>query len=96
MREKRKTSGREFKLMAVRQSLATGSIRRVARELGISSKNLESWKQAYLEDPTGAFPGKGHRRPEGEVTRLRRENAALRRENEFLKKTKDLIKNLEA
>jgi transposase len=96
MGKTRKTYGREYKLMAVRQSLATGSVRRVARELGIPSKNLEHWKQDYQEDPTGAFPGKGHRRPEDEVTRLRRENAELRRENEFLKKTKDLIKNLEA
>ena len=92
---KRRTYSREFKLNAVRQSLETGSVRRVARELGIPPKNLEHWKQEYLEDPEGAFPGKGRRRPADELTRLRRENSELRRENEFLKKTRDFIKSLE-
>lgn len=59
----------------------------VARRLGVTSKTLYRWISEHRKDGEGAFPGKGHLKPEdAELRRLKRENEVLREENEILKK----------
>jgi transposase len=79
---------REFKIDAVKRVIEDGVPQRhVARELGISTNSLATWKKQYLEDPADSFPGHGKQKPyDAELTRLRRENARLREELEILKK----------
>lgn len=88
MGKSRRSYTREFKLEAVR--LVTGgglSLVQAAKDLGIRESVLGRWKKRYEDDPEGAFPGKGHMKPQDEeLWRLRRENERLRQEHEILKK----------
>ena len=79
---------REFKVDAVKRVIEDGVPQtHVARDLGISTNSLATWKRQYLEDATYAFPGHGKQKPEdAELARLRRENAQLCEELEILKK----------
>jgi len=93
MAEQRRQFTREFKLEAVRLATAgEKSLAQVARELGIRSSMLRTWKR-QVEDQSGlasadAFPGHGHLpSQEEELRRLRREVEVLRQERDFLKKT---------
>jgi transposase len=85
----RRSFTREYKLEAVRQVVEQNRpIAQVARELGIGAGLLGQWKQHFLSDPEGSFPGKGRLKPaEEELRRLERENRELRLELEFVKKT---------
>lgn len=88
MEKQRKKYAREFKLEAV--PLLTGqdmTIAQASRDLGINPNLLARWKKEFQSDHSQAFPGKGHLKPEeGELRRLRRENALLRQERDILKK----------
>jgi transposase len=86
---KRKTFTKEFKLEAVRL-FETGDKDGVtlARELGIRRNQLYKWQKELQDKGTEAFSDAG-RRPaskDGELARLRHENARLQEENEILKK----------
>ena len=82
-----KQYSREFKVEALR--LATAGDKpatQVARELGIRVNQLHKWKlQLAAEEDRGA-PAKRGRPVDGELERLRRENAKLKEENDLLKK----------
>jgi transposase len=82
-----KQYSREFKLEAIRLAeVGDKTASQVARELGIRVNQLWKWKrQLEAEAPAGG-PAKRGRPADGEVGRLRRENAGLKQENELLKK----------
>ena len=82
-----KQYSREFKLEAIRLAdVGDKTASQVARELGIRVNQLWKWRQQLeAEAPTGG-PAKRGRPADGEVGRLRRENARLKEENALLKK----------
>ena len=86
---KRKTYTKEFKHEAVRL-LESGDQDGVslARELGVSRNQLYKWQKEVHEKGAEAFNGPGRKLTfqEGELARLKRENAQLQEENEILKK----------
>jgi transposase len=84
----RSTYTAEFKLQAVKmitdQKL---SVAEVARRLDVGENLLRTWKKAFLERGSDAFPGHGHPAPaDDELRRLRAENARLKAERDLLKK----------
>jgi len=88
MPRKRSTYTAEFKLQAVRmvtdQRLSTAE---VARRLDVGENLLRTWKKAFLQRGSDAFPGHGTPTPaDEELRRLRAENARLRAERDLLKK----------
>ena len=91
MAEQRRQFTREFKLEAVRLATAgEKSLAQVARELGIRSSMLRTWKRQVENQSglasAGVFPGHGHLpSQEEELRRLRREVEVLRQERDFLK-----------
>lgn len=88
MAEQRRRFDREFKLEAVR--LATRgdkTLTRVAYDLGISANILSRWKRQLTDDPSFAFPGKGHLKPADEEYRqLRKQLRDVTEERDILKK----------
>ena len=84
----RRKFSREFKEEAVRMVAEGGrKVADVARGLGIHENLLYKWKQQYIEDPEGSFPGKGHlNHQDEEFRRLEKENFELRMERDILKK----------
>ena len=59
----------------------------VAKDLGVHENTIYKWIRQYKADPGGAFPGKGHLKPQDEeMRRLQRENEILKEEREILKK----------
>lgn len=84
----RSTYTAEFKLSAVKmitdQKL---SVAEAARRLDVGENLLREWRKAFLAKGDAASPGHGHPAPaDGEVQRLRAENARLRAERDLLKK----------
>jgi len=79
---------KEFKLEAVRLMKHSGRpAAAIARELGIPRNKLYKWVQQLEHHGEDAFPGSGRQAgAEGELARLRRENARLREERDILKK----------
>jgi transposase len=75
----------EFRQRAVRMvaESGSGSIPRVASQLGISGETLRNWVR-QAETDGGLRPGTTSEQLE-ELRRLRKENAELRRANEILK-----------
>ena len=86
--EKRRRYSPEFKREAVGLVTEQGyRVAEAARNLGIHENILRRWRQELQKDEGGAFPGKGHMKPEQEeLHRLREENKRLRMEREILKK----------
>ena len=78
----------EFKREAVRLSLQPGrTTASVARDLGISEKNLWRWRKKLAESGDVAFPGTGHVSKEDEELRqLRRDLVDVTEERDILKK----------
>ena len=71
----------EFKKEAVRLVKAGGkSVAAIARDLGISSSTLNTWKYKSVEMPDGAII------TNSEITRLRRELLNVKEERDILKK----------
>ena len=78
---------KEFKIEAVRLAQELGNVAEAARKLGISDKNIYTWKKLFAKDGENAFPGKGRLTPDDErLRKLERENRELKMENEILKK----------
>jgi transposase len=77
-----------FKREAVRLSHDPDrTVAQVARDLGISEKNLWRWRKKLAEGAESAFPGTGHQSPEQEeLRRLRRQLADVTEERDILKK----------
>ncbi len=88
MGKKRRQYTREFKVEAVKLVTEGGlSVAQTARGLGVSQSVLHRWKCKSSSDPSHAFPGVGHLKPEVEELRqLRLENARLRQERDIIKK----------
>jgi transposase len=88
MGETRRKYSAEFKQEAVRLVTEYGyTIAEAARNLGIDERLVGRWKKELERDGEGAFPGKGHIKPEEEeLRRLRDEIKRLKMEREILKK----------
>lgn len=88
MVQQRKQYDPEFKRQAVRLMQESGkSVNELATELGVTSKMLYRWRQAFERDSEQAFPGNGRLKPEEEyVRRLERELEIARQERDILKK----------
>ena len=88
MAKKRRTYTREFKLDAIQLAETSDkSIAEIERYLGLSVGQIHHWRRQLADEGEGAFPGKGHLRPQDEIIRqLRRENEILRQERDILKK----------
>ena len=63
---KNKGYSKEFKQEAVKMALESGSVLRVAKDLGISDKSLYNWIAISQKDGENAFPGKGKLKPDDE------------------------------
>ena len=86
-RKSYKQYSREFKVEAIRLAeVGDKTASQVARELGIRVNQLWKWKQQLAAEVPANGPAKRGRPAEGEVARLRGENARLQEENELLKK----------
>lgn len=97
MRRSRRTYSAEFKREAVRLVAQEGqSLSAVARDLELDPKMLRRWRKELEQEGAGAFPGKGHQRPElEEINQLRREVERLRMEREILKKALTIFSAVE-
>ena len=89
MRKKdRRLYSREFKLEAVNLAKESGKpIAEIARELDISAHELYRWMDLVSKEGEKAFPGRGKKNEQNELTALRRENARLKEERDILKKS---------
>lgn len=86
-KNERRSFSEEFNVEAVRRAEVVGhSFTQIARELGIHLSLLQTWRRKFasaVRDAVNADKGSSQ---EGELRRLRRENAALREDREILKK----------
>jgi transposase-like protein len=77
----------EFKLEALRlAAIGDKPATQVARELGIRVNQLQKWKQQLEAEAASGVLAKRGRPADGELERVRRENAKLKGENDILKK----------
>jgi transposase len=82
-----KQYSREFKLEALRLAgVGDKPATQVARELGIRVNQLHKWKKQLETEAASGVPAKRGRPVDGELERVRRENAKLKEENDILKK----------
>jgi transposase len=88
MARQRRTYTSEFKVEAVKLITEKGySVAEAARSLDIGETLLRSWKVAFQDQGTEAFPGNGRLSAvEEELRRLRADNKRLLMEREILKK----------
>lgn len=84
----RRTYTREFKEEALRLARQPDiGFVKAARDLGVHVTVIRGWAKQLEREGSDAFRGHGHRtEAEGELARLRRENAILREERDILKK----------
>lgn len=91
---KRKIYDRSFKENAVKLSMERSDIGVLARELGISSKLLYSWRNEFKNKGKESFPGNGKQAvsPQAkDLLTLQKEYARLQQEHEILKKAIGII-----
>jgi transposase len=88
MGQQRKQYDLEFKRQAVRLMQESGkSVNAIAADLGVTSKMLYRWRQAFEQEGEQAFPGNGRLKAEEEYVRsLERELEIARQERDVLKK----------
>jgi len=86
--KKRRVFSRDFKINAVKMVTVEKRVAaQVARDLGITSNLLHSWKLKYSQEPKQAFPGRGNlNEQDAYLRKLERENASLKEEIDILKK----------
>lgn len=85
---------REFKENAVKLSYDRSNLSLFARELGITIKQLYSWRSQYKQKGSESFPGKGNTAVSDEakaLDQLKREHVRLQQEHEILKKAISII-----
>ena len=85
MSKVRKSYTEEFKREAVSLLEKNENKSQVARDLGVHMSLLRKWQKRIKKNGEKAFPGKG-KRPDDELSQLKRENARLKEEVEILKK----------
>jgi transposase len=85
---KRRVFSRDFKINAVKMVTHEKRVAaQVARDLGITSNLLHSWKLKYTQEPNQAFPGKGNlNEQDAYLRKIERENLRLKEEINILKK----------
>ena len=92
--KQRKVYDREFKENAVKLSYERDNMTQFARELGISVKQLYSWRSQYKIKGSESFPGNGNTAVSEDVkalVQLKKEHARLQQEHEILKKAMGII-----
>ena len=92
--EQRKVYNREFKEQAVQLSYERDNLSLFARELGISVKQLYSWRSQYKVKGSESFPGKGNTAVSEEakaLAQLKKEYERLQQEHDILKKAMGII-----
>jgi transposase-like protein len=92
--KKNKQYNRSFKEQAVKLANERGNTSEVARELGVSDRNLHRWRRELEEFKGASFQGKGVSRLTPEQAEIQRLNKLLeiqRKENEILKKAIGII-----
>ena len=84
----RRSYTREFKEEAVRLARQPDiGFAKAAQDLGVHVTVIREWAKKLEQEGFDAFRGHGNRtEAEGELARLRRENAILREERDILKK----------
>jgi len=81
---KRRKYSAEFKREAVQlAAMPDGSLRQVAKDLGVNEGMLGRWKRDLKNSGEKAFIGQGHARDD-ELMRVRRELAKVKQERDFL------------
>lgn len=91
----RKTYSQEFKIEAVKKSYESGKpVSQIARELDISIPQLFKWRErlSQIENPKPRKALKNENK-NGELEKLRRENARLKEERDILKKAATFFAN---
>lgn len=85
----RRLFSREFKVEAVRLVKERGvSVVQASQDLDIGESMLRRWIKDFSADPSQAFPGQGHMKPEQlEIDRLRREVTKLKAERDWSSQT---------
>jgi len=92
--KKNKKYDRLFKEQAVKLADERGNTSEVARELGVSDRNLHRWRRELEEFKGASFQGKGVARlsvEQAEIQRLNRLLEVQRKENEIFKKAIGII-----
>ena len=91
--QKRKKYTKEFKQDAVRLVTEQGHrVSQVSRDLDLDPKMVRRWRSELEEEGEGAFPGKGHLRPQDQRVRdLERQVQRLEMEREILKKALAIV-----
>jgi transposase len=83
----RRQYDQEFKKMAVELSLAKGSLKTTAEELGITWQILTRWRRERLAPPTSRSGGQTQvNKEQQEILRLRKELKQAELERDILKK----------
>lgn len=83
----RRRFSREFKLQVLRELESGKSVAEVCREYDLTRFLVARWKRENVENPGGAFQGKGKFRVDENRTReLERLVGQLYAENDFLKR----------
>jgi transposase len=88
MAKPRRTFTPEFKAEAVKLVTGQGhSFAEAARSLGVHDNQIRVWKQAFQDQDSKAFPGRGNLPAiEEELRRLRADSKRLLLERDILKK----------
>ena len=92
--KQRKVYDRSFKENAVKLSYERDNLTEFARELGISVKQLYSWRSQYKLKGSESFPGNGNTVVSDDAkafAQLKKEHARLQQEHEILKKAVAII-----
>lgn len=92
--KQRKVYDRDFKEHAVKLSSERDNLTQFARELGISVKQLYSWRSQYKIKGSESFPRNGNTAVSEDVkalAQLKKEYARLQHEHEILKKAMNII-----
>ncbi len=85
--KQRKVYDREFKENAVKLSYDRDNMTQFARELGISVKQLYSWRSQYKIKGAESFPNKGNTAVSDDAkafAQLKKEDARLQQEHEII------------
>lgn len=92
--KQRKVYDREFKENAVKLSYERDNLSQFASELGISVKQLYSWRSQYKLKGSESFPGNGNTAVNEDakaLAQIKKEYARLQQEHEILKKAVGII-----